>query len=297
MNDQNSALLMVKPDGVHQGLTAAVLAFLRARGFEAHCIRRMHLTPAARSALYATTRSTGQLDWDLNGVLYTLGPVDAVLLTARDFPPDHGSAAAHVSRDLKGHFVPTRSAPGTLRGELNAMNPIFNLVHTSDDPEECSREARVLFGEDWRSLLGPRSATAASGTAVAAPHARLLDHWATLATTLGPLLAAAPRQGLALLYEFGWPASQTPDAAPQDRHRQYQAAHNTLTGLATALRSGHVSEIHPLLPELLPGGVRFPTLAEFLRQAQTRQPGLSAWDAYLTYTTLRYLDLCLEELL
>lgn len=293
MNEQDLALLMVKPDGVHQGLTAPVLAFLKARGFEARCIRRQHLTPAARSALYATTRTTGRLDWDLNGVLYTLGPVDAVLLTSPDFP--RGSAAAHVSRDLKGHFVPTRSAPGTLRGELNAMNPIFNLVHASDDPEECSREARVLFGEDWRSLLDRPVDATAPGRAAAAPPARPLDHWAILGATLGPLLDPTPRQGLALLHEFGWPPSHTPGDPPQDRRRQYRTAHDALTGLAAALRAGNVSESHPLLPELLPGGVRFPALAEFLGQARTRQPDLSAWDAYLTYTTLRYLDLCLEE--
>jgi nucleoside diphosphate kinase len=131
---------MVKPDGVHQRLTGAVLAFLGDRGLTALATKDLLLTPDLRARLYATTRSGGRLDWDLNAVLYTLGPVTAVLLRGP------GGAAAHLSGELKGHFLPTRARPGTIRGSFNAMNPIFNLVHASDNEEEVAREAPVLFG-------------------------------------------------------------------------------------------------------------------------------------------------------
>ena len=47
---------MVKPDGVHQNLTGAVLAFLAGRGFRPLSSVPVGLTPALRSRLYATTR-------------------------------------------------------------------------------------------------------------------------------------------------------------------------------------------------------------------------------------------------
>jgi nucleoside diphosphate kinase len=103
---QDLALLMVKPDGVHQKLIGSVLEFLAARDFEPLSSTTLHLTPQLRRRLYSTTRGGGRLDWDLNAVLYTLGPVHAVLLRGPD------DAAAHLSADLKGHFVPTRARPG-----------------------------------------------------------------------------------------------------------------------------------------------------------------------------------------
>ncbi len=257
---------MVKPDGVHQNLTGAVLAFLAGHGFRPLSAVTIGLTPALRSRLYATTRTGGQLDWDLNAVLYTLGPVTAVLLRGRP------GAAAYLSSGLKGHFLPTRARPDTLRGSLNAMNPVFNLVHASDDEEELAREVPVLFGRDVASVL------AAPSPPVPSPGpARPLDHWRVVGDVVARLLRpGAPDAGWRLLHGVGWPD------AGFDRRAAFEAVRRARDRLVGACGEPAVAAG---LPALLAGRpVSLPPAAGTL----------PSWHSYLACTTLRYVDLCLS---
>ena len=99
------ALLVVKPDGVAQRLTGEILAWLGKRGFRPLALRELRLAPERRSRLYATTRTAGRLDWELNAVLYALGPVHAVILESTPVP-GWPSAADRLSRGLKATPVP-----------------------------------------------------------------------------------------------------------------------------------------------------------------------------------------------
>src|SRR4051794_1107875 len=147
MDRQRIALVMLKPDAVRQRLTGRVVRWLAARGFQALRFREFELTVADRAALYGPTRAVGRLDWELNAVLYRLGPVQALLL-AGPLSGRWPSAAQYVSSGLKGDFRPARAVPGTMRADLGALNPIFNLVHATDDVANLDREQEVLFGAD-----------------------------------------------------------------------------------------------------------------------------------------------------
>jgi nucleoside diphosphate kinase len=274
---------MVKPDGVHQRLTGAVLAFLARHGFTALAMRDLLLTPDLRARLYATTRTTGRLDWDLNAVLYTLGPVTAVLLRG---PP---GAAALLSGQLKGHFLPTRARRGTLRGDLNAMNPIFNLVHASDDETELAREVPVLFGCPVDDLLR-------EGDVATSEPARPLDHWRSVSDVLTAFLGSAgslpvigPDQRAAFLGGTGSAPVTTPD-----RRAAFAAVRRARPVLLAAAERSRPSRAAGL-PALLAGSeVDLPDLTRFSAVAQSLPDPPSSWGTYLAYTSLRYLDLCLE---
>ncbi|MFG1838762.1 nucleoside-diphosphate kinase [Micromonospora sp. NPDC049175] len=274
------ALLMIKPDGVRQRLTDTVLAFLARRGFTALATEDVLLTPDLRARLYATTRSGGRLDWELNAVLYTLGPVTAVLLRG---PSGDGGAAACLSGRLKGHFLPTRAAPGSLRGDLNAMNPIFNLVHASDDEDEVARELPVLFGRPVRDVLR-------DGQVAASARARPINHWRTVGDTVAALLGDGDGDlsGRRQLDTAGWPDNDT------DRIAAYRAVRRAREALSAAADRRHLARTAGL-PALIAGDEKnLPGLAQFSAACRALANPPDVWATYLTYTSLRYLDLCLE---
>ncbi|MBB5774977.1 nucleoside-diphosphate kinase [Nonomuraea jabiensis] len=252
------AMIVVKPDGVVQNVTGELLAWLASRGLAPLAFREVMLTPERRARLYATSRTGGRLDWDLNAILYTLGPVHAVLLEG-SYPSRFDSVSDYVSRALKGHFIPCRARPDTLRGALGALNPIFNLVHATDATEDLERETEALFDAPLchaSSLPGPPPTAVRSGR----PHR--LPMWTTIAEAVEPWIGKAD-----------WPADQVgPSAVALRTAREiWDRAAADGGDLLKGVRTGDT------------GYWRFAT-----RHTST-------WATYLAYTTLRYLDLCLEE--
>ncbi|WP_026270928.1 nucleoside-diphosphate kinase [Salinispora pacifica] len=268
MDDNRLALVMLKPDAVRQQLTGPVLRWLTGRGFESVGFRQFLLSAECRANLYRTTRSGGRLDWQLNAVLYTLGPVQSLLLRgpAEDLP-----AASLVSGSLKGDFRPAWARPGTMRADLGALNPIFNLVHSADDPASVRRESRVLF--DAGTVLDAAVLSAAT-TRPPKP----FPLWSTVA---GVLHRWAAEAGVAeaTLAEVDWPADS---GGP--RHAALRVATRAVEEITAASS---------------PGPARF---LVGIRTGETTWDGWrdrtniddNPWPSYLTYTTLRYLDLCLE---
>lgn len=289
--DESIALVMVKPDGVHQDLSREVVGWLREHGYKLLDMRRLRLSAEARALLYVTTRTAGVIDWELNAMLYRLGPVDALLFSAESWPLNRESAAEYLSQDLKGHFIPTRAKADTLRGDLNAINPIFNLVHASDSRDECRREIPVLFGTDFSRPETHPTEPAGKDSLLALPP-RAIDPWPLIGTVLAALISPdSPAAGHEALHAYGWPGLRS-----SDRRMAYAQAHEAVQGIGEGIRQGTLRDVHPMLPRLAGGECQ--TAASFLDfQAILRSisPELSDWDTYLTFTTLRYLSLCLEE--
>lgn len=252
------ALIVVKPDGVFQNVTGELLCWLASRGFAPLAFREVMLTPERRARLYATHRAGGRLDWELNAILYTLGPVHAVLLEGA-YPSGFDSASDYLSGALKGHFVPCRARPDTMRGALGALNPIFNLVHATDATEDLERETEALFDVSLchsSALPGPPPPAVRSG------RPRRLAMWTTIAEAVEPWIG-----------KVAWPADRmgpSADALRMAREVWDRAAAGR-GDLLKGVRTGDV------------GYWRFAT------------GPTSTWATYLAYTTLRYLDLCLEE--
>jgi nucleoside diphosphate kinase len=272
-------LLVVKPDGVAQARTAAVVTFLRQRGFRLLACRQLMLTPQRRAELYRTTRTVGRLDWELNAVLYTLGPVHALLV---DGPAGAGfdSAAHRLSAGLKGSFIPARATAGTIRADLGALNPVFNLIHATDATSDLDREAAALFDRPIRALAA--AGAPGPGQPASRPGAGPFPLWSTVSTTLQSWLIR--RVGIDVvgpLRAIAWPAdSQGPRVAALRR------AAEAWDGLLSAVRAC----VDPASLQLL-AGIRTGASSYFDFSAAGTAP---AWPTYLTYTTIRYLDLCRE---
>ncbi|GAB3845712.1 hypothetical protein GCM10029963_24420 [Micromonospora andamanensis] len=268
MDDKRLALVMLKPDAVRQQLTGPVLRWLAARGFEPVGFRQFLLSAERRADLYRTTRVGGRLDWQLNAVLYTLGPVQSLLLRgpAADLP-----AASLVSGRLKGDFRPSRAQPGTMRADLGALNPIFNLVHSADDPASVRRESRVLFGDD---PVFDEAGLSEAASRSPAP----FPLWSIVADVL-QRWAAEAGVAEAALARMDWPADS---AGP--RHDALQVVTRTLEEIAATAAPGTARFLT---------GIRTGETTWDGWRARTRT-GDDPWPSYLTYTTLRYLDLCLE---
>lgn len=284
------ALLMLKPDAVRQGLTRRIDEWLRPRGFTPRAARLIDLTPALRSHLYATTRSGGSLDWELNAVLYTLGPVLVVLLEGD--PAGHPSASQRLT-SLKGDFRPSRATPGSLRADVGALNPIFNLVHTSDDPTELQRELEVTGGDTWSEASLVDYETQRSR-----PEAQFAP-WMALAWCLDRLASSTQQP---------WSRSDSPETLAWHtplEHRGWAA----VTAPMLIRAHGALEDLRPRLPAdtaallegVATGRTSWSTWLEAISGADTslhpQNRGGSLltdpWPPYLAYTTLRYLELCL----
>lgn len=259
MTSPNLALIMLKSDAVRQRLTGSVLDWLAARGFTPTRFRELMLVPELRDQLYDNSRVGGRLDWYLNEMLYTHAPVHAILLEH----PGERDAPKWLSGELKGRFLPNLAEPGTIRHDLGALNPICNLAHAADDGTRVRHEARVLFGdnqtEDEESLKD--LAIIAKQPASPAPL------WPTVRRVLDDL--GCPTA------DDDWP---NPAEGP--------TTHACLRVRALVRRLAGAGG------ELVAGAQRGEVPISSWPAATRRS---SPWDLYLTYTTLRYLDLCLES--
>lgn len=288
MTADSRALLMLKPDAVRQGLTRRVDDWLRPRGFTPRAARLIDLTPELRSDLYATTRSGGALDWELNAILYTLGPVLVVLLDGD--PAEHPSASQRLT-SLKGDFRPSRATPGSLRADVGALNPIFNLVHTSDDPTELERELDATGGEVWsEASLVDYETQRRRPEAPFAP-------WAALSWCLDRLTAGTRLLGP----HSDFPASffwHTPEqrGRPAVTSAALIRARDALDDLCSRLPA-HTASV---VAGIATGHTSWSTWLAATSSADTSQDAqihggslTDPWPPYLAYTTLRYLELCL----
>lgn len=131
----NRTLVICKPDAVERGLVGEIVSRLEHRSLRlvAAELRLIDEPTAARhyaehegkpfyrSLLEFTTRSPAML-------LVVEGPEDTW----------------RIVRMLMGTTDPAEALPGTIRGDLGAVQP-ENLVHGSDSAESAKREIDIFF--------------------------------------------------------------------------------------------------------------------------------------------------------
>ena len=159
----NMAFVVFKPDLVYQGLQKPVLEFLLEQGAELLLYKAGFITPEKRMRLYPDHKQIGQTNWDLGAKLYGLGAARFLVMRGND-QSLNGDFASYLSSSLKGHFVPRKASPKTIRGSFNAMNPVFNLVHMSDTGDQALQEAGIFF--DAEELGGCTSTVRPSASPV-----------------------------------------------------------------------------------------------------------------------------------
>ena len=131
-----TTLVLIKPDAVARSLIAEILGRFESRGFRLRGMRLLLLDRATAEQHYAEHRERpffGELV-----AFITSGPLVALAL--------EGEEAISTVRTMMGETHPTRSAPGTIRGDL-ALELAENVVHGSDSPESAGRELALFFGD------------------------------------------------------------------------------------------------------------------------------------------------------
>ena len=125
---------MIKPDGVANGYTGAILNKIIEGGFKIVAMKYLQLTEGRAGEFYAVHKERpfyGEL------VKYmSSGPIVAVILEKDNAIEDF--------RTLIGATDPAKAAPGTIRN-LYAKDISANAVHGSDSDENAAIEGNFFF--------------------------------------------------------------------------------------------------------------------------------------------------------
>lgn len=284
------ALLLMKPDAVHQRLDRGITAFLGDRGFRVVRSEAVRITPRTRFRLYRPDRERWNTNWPLGCGLFQLGPVVVLLLRNVRVPNGYESAADYLARGLKGNHVPLQAAPGTIRGDFNAVNPALNLVHAADDAAGVRRELAVLvdWAEDAEVPAGDPPAEQAARPEEAP---RLLDFPGLLTGVIDWLLVQrGVDAGLRTEVRSALDAAGGELAAATDR-RSRQEAVIAMLGVINELTRHRRDPLVALAAELSSRErfveTDYPSL--FSRLAAAGRP-LDGWSRYLMQTSMYYLD-------
>ncbi len=130
----NRTFTMIKPDGVENGHTGAILEKINAAGFRIVALKKTQMTVADAQAFYAVHKERpffGELV-----AFMTRGPIIAAILEKDNAVEDF--------RVLIGSTNPVEAAEGTIR-KLYATSIGENAVHGSDSNENAIIEGAFHF--------------------------------------------------------------------------------------------------------------------------------------------------------
>lgn len=170
-------LVILKPDAVKRKLVGKILLRFKRAGLQVSAFKEVHATPKQLDGHFPKSlqwlRNMGvraerrcreeiELDpfeaWGTTDSLeigkkivhgcreyYLSGPLTAVIVEG------HGAVA--TVRKLIGNTLPSKAAPGTIRGDFGihedpkkfANGAARNLIHASDSPKEAEREIKAWF--------------------------------------------------------------------------------------------------------------------------------------------------------
>lgn len=129
-------LCIIKPDGVRQNNTGAIIAMIQQAGFKVLALKMTRLTPAQAGEFYAVHKERPFYGELVN--FMCSGPVVPVALEKENAIADY--------RTLIGATDPAEAADGTIR-KLFATSKGENAVHGSDSIENGRNEIAFFFSE------------------------------------------------------------------------------------------------------------------------------------------------------
>ena len=130
----NRTFTMIKPDGVENGHTGAILEKINAAGFRIVAMKKTQMTTRDAEAFYAV-HSERPFFGELVEFM-TRGPIIAAILEKDNAVEDF--------RTLIGATNPAEAAEGTIR-KMFATSIGENAVHGSDSDENASIEGAFHF--------------------------------------------------------------------------------------------------------------------------------------------------------
>lgn len=132
-----NTLVLVKPDGVRQGLTGEIIRRFERRGLQIVALKLLRLSRERAEVHYEEHRDKAFFGNLVDFI--TSGPSVAMVV--------RGENAIKAVRTMMGPTNPSEAAPGTIRGDF-ALSIGSNVVHGSDSELSAIREIKIYFQSD-----------------------------------------------------------------------------------------------------------------------------------------------------
>ncbi|CAG9463150.1 unnamed protein product [Pedinophyceae sp. YPF-701] len=134
---EERSFIMIKPDGVHRGLIAEIIARFERKGYKLVGIKVVVPSKALAEQHYAEHKGRPFFPKLTN--FLSSGAVVAMVW--------EGRGVISFGRTMIGATNPLSSAPGTVRGDL-AVDVGRNVIHGSDSIDSAQKEIALWFGPD-----------------------------------------------------------------------------------------------------------------------------------------------------
>lgn len=134
MNNQESTLVLLKPDAVKRNICGEIISRFERRGLHMAALKLVRLTREVAAKHYEEHADKPFYPALLDFI--TSGPVVAIVIS--------GPQAVSLVRKMIGATNPAEAQPGTIRGDYAALLE-NNIIHGSDSIASAQREIAVHF--------------------------------------------------------------------------------------------------------------------------------------------------------
>ncbi len=135
--ENETTLLLIKPDGVQRALIGEIVGRIERKGFKIRGLKMIHVERSLAELHYAEHRNMPFYEGLITFI--TSSPIVAMAIS--------GKEAVSSLRQMMGATNPTDAQPGTIRHDL-AMDIGRNLVHGSANLKDAERELSIFFSEE-----------------------------------------------------------------------------------------------------------------------------------------------------
>ncbi len=136
--------IIFKPDTVARGIAGKVASEFEKREIYVWKPKKVYLTGEKLNKLYMFVKQKYADTWWVMEKVFRLAPciISLCIGNPKDFPHLPGRIRFEI-----GPTTPAAGTPGKIRYDFSGSNRIFNVVHATDDPAACVREALIFYTE------------------------------------------------------------------------------------------------------------------------------------------------------
>jgi len=126
--------LMIKPEGVEQGLIGEIIGRFERKGFKIVAMKLLKISREVAEKQYEEHRGKDFFE----GLVSYMSSAPTVSMVIE------GENAIGVAREMAGATDPKLAKPGTIRGDYG-IDIQRNMIHASDSEEAAKREISIHF--------------------------------------------------------------------------------------------------------------------------------------------------------
>lgn len=125
---------MIKPTGVQRNLVGEIIKRIEQKGLMINALKLINVTKEQAEKHYDIHKNKPFYNDLIKSIMQ--GPVVALVIS--------GKHSVEILRLLAGTTDPTKSLPGTIRGDFSS-DMRYNIIHTADEIERAKYEISIYF--------------------------------------------------------------------------------------------------------------------------------------------------------